>query len=213
MDLAFNMLDGNRDEDAFTAEYNLGNGISAVLESLIDAQPFVDIRNSKLGGYTVFEIFGKMLYDGEIERVLKRNRAKLISYSSLGESVPRELWITYFKVNNDGKTDVKGISQNVEDVYIFYRNMKSSVLDSQLRLHKLSMQTNSIDDALSGSMRYEFEVTDMSDAELNPVEESADSEKANSKPDSTSEKAPAEPTKPSNSLKRVNNLEPVDIGT
>ena len=38
----------------------------------------------------------------EIEKVLKNNRTKLICYSAIGEAVPKNLWVTYFKTNNDG---------------------------------------------------------------------------------------------------------------
>ena len=109
--------------------------------------------------------------NAEIERVLKNHKAKIKEYSALGESVPKNLWITYFNTKNDGKMDITGVSNNVEDIYIFYRNMKDSLLDSQLRLHKLKMESGSVEDALSSSLDYSFEITNMTDAELNPSNE------------------------------------------
>ena len=102
----------------------------------------------------------------EIEKVIKNNRAKLIAYSSIGESVPKKLWLNYFKTKEDGKIDIVGVSENVEDIYIFYRNLKDSIIDSQLRLHKLEMQSNSVEDAISSSSNYEFEITNMADEDL-----------------------------------------------
>ena len=106
--------------------------------------------------------------NAEMKRVLKDNRAKLMAYTALGESVPPQLWITYFIAKDDGKFNIKGASSNVEDVYVFYRNMKDSLINTQLRLHKLEMRS-SLEDAVSdGSNDYEFEITNMNNAELNP---------------------------------------------
>lgn len=109
----------------------------------------------------------------EIKKVLSNNRAKLIGYTALGESVTKNLWITYFSVKDDGKFDIKGASENVEDIYTFFRNMKDSLLNTKLRIHKLEMMTNSVDEAVSIDINqpaeYEFEITNMSDAELAPL--------------------------------------------
>ena len=66
--------------------------------------------------------------NAEIKKVLGYNRDKLIGYTALGESVPKNVWITYFVAQADGKFDIKGGSENVEDVYTFYRNMKDYLI-------------------------------------------------------------------------------------
>lgn len=108
----------------------------------------------------------------EIKKVLKVNRSKLMSYTALGEAVPKKLWLTYFVTKDDGKIDIKGESSNVEDVYTFYRNMKDSLIDTKLRLHKLEMKSKSVDDAVTIDPNqptdYEFEITNMSNDELAP---------------------------------------------
>ena len=110
--------------------------------------------------------------NSEIKKVLGNNRSKLMAYTALGESVPKKLWITYFVTKDDGKIDIKGECNNVEDIYTFFRNMKDSLINTQLRLHKLQMKTDSVDDAVSIDPNqptdYEFEITNMTDAELNP---------------------------------------------
>lgn len=158
---------------------------------------------------------GNFVVKKEIERVLKNNRAKLMSYSALGESVPKNLWITYFMAKDDGKIDIKGVSEDVEDIYLFFKNMKDSLIDTQLRLHKLEMQSASIDDAVSSTVpsAYEFEITNMTDAELNPSAAPAKTEEA-AKTDSGSakkESAPAKSKPVLNLNKKVNDLEPVDV--
>lgn len=108
----------------------------------------------------------------EIKKVMKSNRSKLMAFTALGESVPKKLWVTYFAAQGDGQIDIKGESSNVEDIYLFYRNMKDSLLNTQLKLHNLEMKSNSVDEAVNSSPNkptlYEFEVTNMSAAELNP---------------------------------------------
>lgn len=106
--------------------------------------------------------------NSEIKRVLGNNRAKLMAYTALGESVPKNLWVTYFVAKDDGKIDIKGEAKNVEDIYLFFRNMKDSLINTQLKLHKLQMKTDSVDDAVNTSNNYEFEITNMTDSELNP---------------------------------------------
>ncbi len=114
----------------------------------------------------------------EIKKVLKNNRSKLMAFTALGESVPKKLWVTYFSAQGEGQIDVKGEASNVEDIYLFFRNMKDSLLNTQLRLHKLEMKSNSVDDAVNSSPNkptvYEFEVTNMSPEELNPPAQNQD---------------------------------------
>ena len=110
----------------------------------------------------------------EIKKVLSNNRSKLMAYSALGESVPKNLWVTYFVTKEDGKIDIKGESKSVEDIYLFFRNMKDSLINTQLRLHKLQMKTGSVDDAVNVSNNYE--ITNMTDAELNPPAPADDKE-------------------------------------
>ena len=109
--------------------------------------------------------------NAEIKKVLGNNRIKLMSYSAIGQSVPKKLWATYFVAKDDGKIDIKGEAENVEDVYSFFKNMKDSLIDTKLRIHKLQMKTDSVDDAVilnhGGPVNYEFEITNMSAGELN----------------------------------------------
>ena len=110
--------------------------------------------------------------NAEIKKVLGNNRSKLMAYTALGESVPKKLWVTYIVAKDDGKFDIKGDSSNVEDIYLFFRNMKDSLISTKLRLHKLEMKTESVDEAVTIDPNqpadYEFEITNMTSAELNP---------------------------------------------
>ena len=131
--------------------------------------------------------------NSEIKKVLNDNRSKLMSYTALGDSIPKKLWLTYFVAKDDGKIDIKGESSNVEDVYTFYRNLKDSLINTKLRLHKLEMKSDSIDDAVSidlnQSFDYQFEITNMTDSELNPAPPAAEKAPANPEPKPEKEEA------------------------
>ena len=102
----------------------------------------------------------------EIENVLASNRTKLMGYSALGEAIPRSVWLTYFVAQEDGKFDIKGESTGVEDIYAFYKNMKDSLINTKLKLHKLEMKESSVEDAVSSDTQsYEFELTNMDNPE------------------------------------------------
>ena len=113
--------------------------------------------------------------NSEIKKVLGENRTKLMSYTALGESVPKNLWLTYFVAKDDGKIDIKGNTSNVEDVYTFYKNMKDSLINTQLRIYKLELTSSSIDDQVSVDpsqpSNYQFEITNMSEEELKPKDQ------------------------------------------
>lgn len=149
---------------------------------------------------------GKFVIKAEVENVLKYNRAKLIAYSALGESVPADLWLTYFSAKSTGQIDIKGVSEDVEGIYIFFKNMKDSLIDTKLRLHNLEMVSNNIDEVVTsdGDIMYNFEITNMTEADLK-----ASSAKSNTKSKNSDKKSGSK--KNTKSTKKVDNLEPVDI--
>lgn len=119
-----------------------------------------------------------------IKTTLENNKTKLMSYSALGTSVPKTLWITYFSAQNNGLIDIQGEAESVEDVYAFFRNMKDSLLNSNLRLHKLQLISDNVDELVEDGMLsegYEFEITNMSEEELGMTEEVLQEEKGNNK--------------------------------
>lgn len=94
--------------------------------------------------------------------------------------------------------------------------MKDSLIDNQLRLHKLEMVSDSIDDAVmpDGPVMYNFEITNMSEGDLNPSSAAAkksDTSGKNNNSDNANNGASA-PQTPNAPAKKVNDLEPVDIG-
>ncbi len=108
----------------------------------------------------------------EIEKVLKNNRTKIMAYAALGESIPENLYLTYFLTGDDGLINIKGCADSVEDVYVFFKNLKDSLTDSKLRLSKLDLKAGSLDTVVNSTIStvdtapYIFEITNMSDSQL-----------------------------------------------
>lgn len=110
-----------------------------------------------------------------IDKILQQNKTKLSYYSALGVSIPSKLWITYYVMNGGGRVDIKGEAKDVKNVYIFYKSLKQLVNNSNIRLYKLEIPSDSIDDIVansSPSKTYEFEITNMTEDELNPPDAS-----------------------------------------
>ena len=107
----------------------------------------------------------------EVERGIKGNRSKLMNYVAAGDAIPKTVWLTYFMTQGDGLVDIKGVSSNVEDVYVFFKNMRDSLIGTKLRLQKLEMVTDSVDDAItsSGNSNYSFEITNMTEDQLSAL--------------------------------------------
>lgn len=108
----------------------------------------------------------------EIEKVLKQNRTKIMAYAALGESIPKNLYLTYFMTGENGTIDIKGCADSVEDVYVFFKNLKDSLVESGLRLNKLDLKSGSLDKVVNDTAStidnapYIFEITNMSETQL-----------------------------------------------
>lgn len=150
----------------------------------------------------------KFSAEEEMNNVLASNKTKLESYLALGRSVPRGLWITYFACDVDGEINITGQANDVESVYVFFKNMKDSMVESGLRLHKLELQSDSIDEVVSstGTNIYNFEITNGSGAGSASSEDNSNDNKQQD--NKTPQKGAPQP-EPSSGNSPVENLEPV----
>ncbi|MGN1124910.1 MAG: hypothetical protein ACI4SM_01865 [Candidatus Gastranaerophilaceae bacterium] len=126
-----------------------------------------------------------------------QNRNKLILYTAIGLNLPQKTWLIYLKFNNGDKFDLIGRATNVEDVYTFFKGMKMSVIDSNLRLSRLEMSANSVDNLVVSDLNsikptfYEFELTNMTDEEIKQVDDEINTEyDEEGKPKERDENAP-----------------------
>lgn len=132
-----------------------------------------------------------------IENITGFNENKLTYYSALGVTVPNSLWLTYYRITPAGKVDIRGESNDVKSVYTFYKNLKQTVDNSDVRLHRLEIKSGTIDDLIGDNINsnklYIFEITNMTEAELNPSSQT-----------STESTTPAAaPTQPAESQQRA----------
>lgn len=153
----------------------------------------------------------------EIENVLKNNRTKIMAYAALGESIPQNLYLTYFLTAEDGKINIKGCADSVEDVYVFFKNLKDSLIDSNLRISKLDLKAGSLDKVINSTAStidnapYIFEITNMTNKELKGFmlklakdaerirraeEKAKNPDAAEEEEEETTEEQPAEKTEP-----------------
>lgn len=113
----------------------------------------------------------------EINTVQALNRTKLIYYSAIGANLPENTWLIYLKIQDSDKIDIIGRSKAAEHVYAFYKGLKMSVINSDLRLNKLEMSADTVGNLVIQDINsikpdfYEFEITNMSEDEIRKVEE------------------------------------------
>jgi len=113
---------------------------------------------------TVFDV------SSTVENGVKSNRAKLMNYVAAGEAIPSNVWLTYFMTQGDGLVDIKGVSTDVSAVYVFFKNMRDSLIGTKLKLQKLEMDSQSVDAAVSGAGgNYVFEITNMTEDQLSSL--------------------------------------------
>ena len=66
----------------------------------------------------------------------------ILYYNSIGADIPQHVWLTAFYADNAGAYGISGETSTVDEVYLFFRNIKSQVADSNLILSKLSVDDN-----------------------------------------------------------------------
>ena len=113
----------------------------------------------------------------EINTVQDINRVKYIYYSAIGANMPKDTWLIYLKIYDNKKIDIIGRSTSVENVYKFYKGIKMSVINSDLRLSRLEMSADTIGNLAIEDYNtikpkfYEFEITNFTDSELKAQED------------------------------------------
>lgn len=151
--------------------------------------------NSDIAKYSDAEKNDTFDIKATINKIVNQNELKLDYYSALGLSVPKKLWITYSALSDTGKIDLKGKAYDVKSIYTFYKNIKQLVNNSDIRLYKLEIDSDSIDDVVANvsnsSKIFAFEITNMSEAELNPPPATATDKSQNtSEPDQQQQNKP-----------------------
>lgn len=148
----------------------------------------LEALNKQIESYTSTTTTETFDLKNSVEAGIKSNRAKLMNYVAIGDAVPKNVWLTYFMTQGNGLVDVKGVSSNVSDVYVFFKNLRDSLLGTQLKLQKLDMDAASVDAAISGlaPANYEFEITNMTTDQLSALQKSLEDSNSDKKQDGDS---------------------------
>ena len=107
----------------------------------------------------------------EMSLVNAYNKEKLIYYLALGLSIPAHTWITKFKITKTGKVYISGKTSSLEDVYNFYRDLKLSVINSDLKVYSLESVENDDSESTRRPKFYSFEITNMEDVDVAALKE------------------------------------------
>ena len=65
--------------------------------------------------------------------------SKVIFYQAIGTNIPSHVWLNSFYVDSSGAYGLEGETTSVDEVYLFFRNIKAQVPKSNLFLSKLSV--------------------------------------------------------------------------
>lgn len=86
---------------------------------------------------------------------------KILYYNAIGADIPAKVWLTTFYADTNGAYGIEGETTSVDDVYLFFRNIKSQVPKSNLILSKLSVDDNEglIDIEVNSNAKYSFALT------------------------------------------------------
>ncbi len=90
----------------------------------------------------------------EIKNVLLQNRTKLVSYITIGEVIPRKVWITYYKCHSKNKIIITGVSGSIDDINEFYKNINNTLPSSKLQLKNMEMNNTGEEDAAVAEAKY-----------------------------------------------------------
>ena len=105
--------------------------------------------NSKIDIYTAAKNIDKNMLN------------KVLYYNAAGADIPAHVWLTNFYADSNGAYAIVGGTTSVDEVYLFFRNIKSQVPSSDLILAKLGIQDNdgSFDIEKASNVKYTFELS------------------------------------------------------
>ena len=149
-----------------------------------------------------YEAVNVETFDEKTEMALinSYNKERIIYYTAMGLSIPPKTWITQFKITKTGKVYISGKTAKLEEVYNFYRDLKMSVINSDLKVYTLEAIENEDIESTKKPKFYSFEITNMEDVDIVAMKEyknykgeqrSLNPEQALNEPDVTA--APAAP--------------------
>lgn len=86
---------------------------------------------------------------------------KILYYNAIGADIPAHVWLTAFYADTAGAYGIAGETSSVDEVYLFFRNLKAQVPTSNLILSKLSVDDRDgiLDIEKAANAKYSFELS------------------------------------------------------
>lgn len=95
-----------------------------------------------------------------LETIEKQNQEEILYYNALSFNIPHSTWITHFYVDADGAVAIEGKTSSTNNVYLFFKGIKSTIENSDLTLTKLKYATGFEDAILeTKKLLYDFELS------------------------------------------------------
>ncbi len=78
----------------------------------------------------------------EIDKIAEANVSAINFYDSIATDIPRNIWLTAYYNKNGTQIAIRGIAENIVDVYEYYKNLKIVSPESDIKLSELKVFTN-----------------------------------------------------------------------
>ena len=99
--------------------------------------------------------------------VVETNKKAILYYNLLSFNIPKSTWITHFYTDSKGAVAIEGKTSSTNNVYLFFKGIKTSVEDSDLALTKLKYSDGFEDEIAYTSLSQKINLNDISiDLEL-----------------------------------------------
>ena len=121
-------------------EKTIRSDIEYKQEQIARIQEFMD-KNKNISASTFDE-------GDEIKMGLVHNKNIYSYYTIVGTEIPQKLWLTHLKLGE--KITIEGQADNLESVYVFFRNIRDYSPNTDIRIQRLELASvksnNNIDD-------------------------------------------------------------------
>ena len=78
----------------------------------------------------------------EIDKVAEANVTAISFYDSIATDIPKNIWLTAYYNKGGTQIAVRGIAENIADVYEYYKNLRIVSPESDIKLSELKVFTN-----------------------------------------------------------------------
>ncbi len=77
-----------------------------------------------------------------IDKVAESNVAAISFYDSIATDIPKNIWLTAYYNKEGTQIAIRGIAENIADVYEYYKNLRIVSPESDIKLSELKVFTN-----------------------------------------------------------------------